>query len=134
MYKYSIRENTFEFHYPGSKYTGPGTHVLTKILNNEFPVNRNDALTMIHDIEYIMYQQESKLIYNSDQQAINESDYSLHGLLIKAGLSIKNILGLDFHSSSVVPPIAGFLLKRYIQNDPLWTNVLADFRVKFISD
>ena len=43
---------TTEMHLPFHNYAGPGTHVLTRILRGDEPINYIDAAALIHDIEY----------------------------------------------------------------------------------
>lgn len=81
-------ENTIQFHYPGQEFTGPGTHIVTKILSGVLPSNKTDFVTMLHDIEYL-----SKTPPNlSDLRAITNSDNTFAGLITKLGLSARILL------------------------------------------
>lgn len=41
-----------ELHLPGHSYAGPGTKVLSRIINKIKPINDLDKASLIHDIEY----------------------------------------------------------------------------------
>ena len=46
-------ERTAEWHIPFHNYAGPGTRVLTRLINNKKPINDLDSAALIHDIEYM---------------------------------------------------------------------------------
>lgn len=77
-----------EYHFPGQSYTGPGTHVVTRILNNDIISNKTDFVTLLHDIEYM----GGVKPYRSDMRAIRNSDWSLPGIATKLGLGSRIIL------------------------------------------
>jgi len=130
LQKYALLEKTTEWHYPGSNYTGPGTHVITRILNHVFPTDYNDALTLIHDIEYLMYSKRPEIIARSDQTAINQATNNLHGMVIKIGLSIRKGLDLPFYKT-IIPEKVGYLLKDFVLQDLEWKSVLEQYGVSF---
>lgn len=81
-------ETTTEWHYPGQQYTGPGTHIVTRLLNLSLPANKTDFVTMLHDIDYM----STATPLSSDIRAIRNSDYSLPGLATKMGLITRSAL------------------------------------------
>lgn len=123
-------EDGVQFHYPGMNYTGPGTHVVSNVLNRKFPKDYDDALTLIHDIEYLMYSDRPDMIKASDERAIQLATTDLHGLSIKAGLTIRKTFDLDFYSSEV-PTRVGFLLRDFVTQDAEWNEILKAYNVSF---
>lgn len=99
----AARERSFEFHYPGQQFTGPGTHVITKILSKVMPRNKTDFVTMLHDIDYLRNAGLVKGASLADELAIHNSDYSLPGIATKIGLTIRNTFGFNFNK-----PIDGY--------------------------
>ena len=41
-----------EFHWPGYKYTGPGTHLAKRLKRGDPGINRLDKIAKQHDIDY----------------------------------------------------------------------------------
>jgi len=116
-YNISNPESGFQFHFPGNNYTGPGTHIVSNILNNVPPVNKTDYNTMIHDIDYMLAQTKMDALV-ADAVAIKNTDFDLSGITTKLGLTARSLLlpgsfyGGDYNT--------GKLLKEYIQLDPFW--------------
>jgi len=84
-----------QFHYPGYEFMGPGTHIINKIQNFVQPVNRNDFLSMLHDIQYLQTAGDDPSW--ADKLAIVQSDNSLSGLALKSGLLTRYSFGLNFN-------------------------------------
>jgi hypothetical protein len=72
---------------------GPGTHIITKILNGVKPNSKTDAIAMIHDIDYLTQEEP---IY-SDLRAIFQSGFDLEGLVMKTGLGMRSVLDALMH-------------------------------------
>lgn len=62
---------------------GPGTHVITKVLNGVEPTSYTDALALRHDLQYLTSGEKFK----EDWQAIAASDWSTQGIAMKVGLT-----------------------------------------------
>ncbi len=73
---------------------------MERINNHVLPNNRTDAVTMIHDIDYLRYAGQYNRIIKSDLKAIINSDSTLPGIITKVGLGTKLLLGLNsFHKT-----------------------------------
>lgn len=110
--KYAAKENSYEWHFPGQEFTGPGTHIISKILKHVLPVNKTDFLTMLHDIQYLQYAGIDDVNF-ADDLAIKQVDYDLPGLATKLGLTIRKLLNLPFNTTKFPIPdtrIMGSLL------------------------
>lgn len=81
-------ETTAEIHFPGQNYTGPGTHIATRLLNGVLPKNKTDFVTMLHDIEYSGKTNPTQ----SDFRAIKNSGWDISGIATKVGLIARNVL------------------------------------------
>jgi len=84
-------------HYPGTNYLGPGTHVISNILNNKQPTSYTDYVAMLHDIDYLSNGGQD----HADAVAMSRADNSLQGFAMKFGLgarvfasTLKEALGL----------------------------------------
>lgn len=84
---------------------GPGTHIITKILNQVPPTSRIDAIALKHDIEYLTDGEK----YLADIQAIyatrGESTNSLQALAMRFGLSIRMLGDLLTHVIPYAPKL-----------------------------
>jgi hypothetical protein len=69
--------------------------VLDRITKGIMPNNRTDAVTLLHDIDYLRFSglQRSDVL---DDRAIAAADYSLPGMVTKAGLTLRKFSGLNF--------------------------------------
>lgn len=114
-----MHKPTTEYHYPGHQYTGPGTNVVYKIYNGIYPVNYQDAVTLLHDIDYMSYINADL----ADDKAISLSDYSLAGIATSVGLTLRKMLGLRFNSPSPI----GMILKQYMHVDEGFRNILLKY-------
>ncbi len=123
-------ENTLELHYPGSNYTGPGTHVINRVLDRVFPTDYDDAVTLVHDIEYLMYSDNKELIRKADTHAIEQATLDFHGLATRLGLTLGKLLDLNFYSSDI-PTNVGYALRDFVLNDPEWRDVINKYEVSF---
>lgn len=100
-------------HFPGQNYTGPGTRVATNIYNNVKPTNKTDAVTMLHDIDYIRFAGSPKHVDQADYYAIQNSDNSAAGIATKVGLAFRTEMQLRFaNNGSIVRSIGNHLLTK----------------------
>ena len=103
---------------------------MDQVLSYLQPVDRDDAITMIHDIEYLMYSDNKEFIRKSDSHAIQQASLRPHGLTIKFGLTMGKLLDLDYYTTNV-PPRVGFLLRDFVTKDPVWNATLKHYNVTF---
>lgn len=89
----NAREKTTPYHYPGSNYIGPGTHIIDNIYNNVQPTSLTDRVAMYHDIDYLGNDEPIR----ADMRAILSADNSLEGIVMKAGLGVRSVLDGVFH-------------------------------------
>ena len=71
-------------HIPTYNYCGPGTPIVTNMLNNIKPKNDLDEGCQVHDIEYMEYAGEKKGIEDSDQKLIDVANNWREGSLYKS--------------------------------------------------
>jgi hypothetical protein len=84
--------NESALHLPDHNYLGPGTNIFGRVYNNVLPVDVDDGLALIHDIEYL--QSGKKHTTNIDFDSIKQA-YTLgkdHNNLLIAGLVAKQAL------------------------------------------
>lgn len=85
---------------------GPGTHIISNIVNGKQPSSRIDAIALKHDIEYLTggekYLADLEAIYES---ATGESNNSLQAIAMRLGLSVRMLGDLVTH---VIPFIPNF--------------------------
>lgn len=91
-------ETSTEFHIPGQNFTGPGTHIYSRINSGVLPRNRTDFITMLHDIEYLIAIGDKQTV-EADNRAINNLDSFGMGLIAKIGLLGRKHLNLPFNTS-----------------------------------
>lgn len=123
--KEEINENSLEKHFPGKQYMGPGTHVFNRIKNGVLPVDYMDAVSMMHDINYLRYTGDQRIIDRADLLAIRDSDKSFAALILQMGLATKNKLGLTFDSPLPNKTIEetnyiGWRLQDYVLHNPAY--------------
>ena len=121
-----------EFHLPGYNYCGPGTKVVTRILKGDKGINELDEACRIHDIEYLMYSGDDKMLSYSDsklrERAINiggisstivDNVFKLKqyleslGLISPSGIAIKLARDLSINAQR---KLGQFLYNNYIVN------------------
>jgi hypothetical protein len=117
LQKYSELEtilNNTEYHVPGQSFTGPGTHVATKLLNNILPKNKTDYYTMLHDIEY-----SGPSSLKSDLNTILRSDFDIPGVLTKLGLgAVLPLSIIGKNPFTVLDKDKYDTMKKYISMEP----------------
>lgn len=72
---------------------GPGTHVITKILNGVLPKSETDLIAMYHDIDYLTNEEP---IF-SDMRAIGKTEFNLQGIAMRAGLGMRSVADAFLH-------------------------------------
>lgn len=122
--------------------------MVERVFNNVLPVNRTDAIALIHDIDYLRFCGDASRLYAADEIAIRNAGNDLSGLVMQIGLgAIPFTVPTPIPSGKYHPfasPLKGmsvsrtrrigeFLLK-YIQESPLFVKCLAGFGVSFGSD
>lgn len=131
----AAKETSIEFHFPGQEFTGPGTHVITKILNKVMPRNKTDFVTMLHDIDYL---RNAGLVTGAslaDYVAIYNADYSLPGIATKLGLTIRNAFGFNFNKNidgytDEQTRKIGVMLMHYVMNTYPYAGLFAIYGVR----
>lgn len=88
-------EQGTQYHYPGSKYTGPGTHVVSNIMRGIKPTSTTDLVALEHDLDYYVDHEP----ITSDIKAIYNSDFSAEGVAMKVGLAGRSVADVIWHSS-----------------------------------
>lgn len=116
-------EDSIEFHYPGQNFTGPGTHIYQRVMDKVLPNNRTDAVTLMHDVDY-MLATNSAMADKADADAIKNSDWSRAGLATKLGLTIRrNFFKNSFYGGSTS---VGYYLKYHIKDEPVYVQRFAE--------
>jgi len=121
-----------EYHIPGAKYAGPGTHVISRILSHDYPLDQADAAALIHDIEYLTYSNVDATPF--DITAIRQSGNSLKGFLVKMGLLARIYSGIPFNSEVVNGYQIGQGLRHYISTNLAWKKALQDFNLSWTTE
>jgi hypothetical protein len=124
-------ENSLQFHLPTTQFVGPGTHVITKIVNSVMPTSATDAIALKHDVDYLIANDNYNEIVRADMRAITQSDFGIQGLLMKLGLSTKLLLGYSFHSSNTpgLSKLIGMRAKNYVKLDEQYRNKFSELGV-----
>lgn len=120
-------ETTTEWHFPGQQYTGPGTHIVTRLLSSSLPANKTDFVTMLHDIEYM----GKSTPLSSDIRAIRNSDYTLQGLATKMGLITRSVIdALPFVNLKFNKPgNVGRSLMMYVLTSPVYRPLFDKYQI-----
>lgn len=103
-------EQQTEHHLPGHEYAGPGTKVLTKLLNHVQPVNYLDKVARKHDVGYLKpgNQQEA------DRVMISElgGSFTPVGEAVTAIFGVKDLIGYHPDTSESMYKYAKSLLDK----------------------
>lgn len=78
---------------------GPGTRVLTRLLQNSRPTSYVDALALRHDIEYLSSGEKWK----SDLRAALQAPTSLQGVVMRLGLLSRVAIDAVTHMLPGIP-------------------------------
>lgn len=100
---------------------GPGTNIVTRLYNNILPVNRNDAVTLLHDLDYISTL--DPII--ADDKAISELDYTISGIAGKLGLTLRKYTGVKFNQPLDIYPV----LKQYVKKHPQYALLFKHYKL-----
>lgn len=68
-----LEKSNIPKHLPGYNYCGPGTKVVTSILDNIKPINDLDCGCQIHDFEYMEFAGDREKLEESDSKLIEVS-------------------------------------------------------------
>ncbi len=107
LYDLAKEENSIQLHVPGHNYLGPGTHVISNILNQVKPVDITDAIALQHDVNYVGSTTLQDII-NADEQMISTiNSHYLDGdvkttedLIAVKALQLKNFLKSNYGINS----------------------------------
>jgi len=115
---------------------GPGTHVFERVINHELPTSKTDTLALVHDIEYMIGTSIPKELDRADNQAIANADYSISGMIMKAGLGIRKALQLKLANRDDLDETheqqrLGLFLKNKVLSDPEYVYLLNLYGVRF---
>jgi len=95
-------------------------------LNKIKPRNATDAVTLKHDIDYMLAINPHEALY-ADYQAIRQADNDLPGIATKIGLLTRSILFPNsFYGGNVQQ---GKQLKNIVKTDPYWKNIFKEYNV-----
>lgn len=85
---------TTEYHVPFHNYMGPGTHVLTNLVDKIQPTTVFDKASMIHDVEYVKPGNQWRADNNMWLNSVKEAPYLLpiHNM-IRAAFLVKDLAG-----------------------------------------
>lgn len=133
----SLTESTYEFHVPGQNFTGPGTHIVDRIMRGVLPTNQVDLVTMVHDIQYLKL--SGKNPYETDLRSGVQADFSWQGWLTKLGLTFKaahNLVTGTLTHTGVLPGLTneqtrriGYLLEKKVRSDGRYLAKFKEFNV-----
>jgi hypothetical protein len=73
---------------PGHNYMGPGTDVEKRIAHGHKPIDEDDYVSLLHDIDY-MEADNAFDIYAADIKAFSRYPNTFHGYLGKLGMLAK---------------------------------------------
>lgn len=76
---------------------GPGTKIVTRLLNGVQPINDVDASALVHDVNYLLAQGDHDLMNRADDIAMERpfSFFNIYpGMLMKVGLGMRKLLHL----------------------------------------
>lgn len=94
---------TTEYHMPLHNYMGPGTHVLTNLVNNTLPTTIFDKASMIHDVEYVKPGNQWRADNNMWLNLVKEAPYlmPIHNM-IRAAFLVKDLGGYKPETSEAL--------------------------------
>jgi hypothetical protein len=112
---------------------GPGTHVINNVYNHKYPTSHTDALALQHDLNYL-YSAGGDLDV-ADRVAIAQaSDFGFQSNILKAGLTIRDFLGLDMSPFKDDSRHQARDAYEYIYSNDQWIDVMEKFGLKQYSD
>lgn len=127
-------ETATEYHFPGQNFTGPGTHVISRLKQRQKPTNKTDFATLLHDIDYMRTAGNPKAQNAADLRAIKNAGRDLAGLATTIGLGSRSLLGLEFNQASEGDTIehtrrAGNQALHYVLTDPQYKQYFQDYNI-----
>lgn len=94
----------------------------TNIVNKVLPVNKTDAITLMHDVDYMIAQTKEEALV-ADLKAVAQTPYDLPGILTKIGLTVRSLyLPNNFYGGN---PQVGKELKHIVKTHPFWQNIFS---------
>jgi len=106
---------------------GPGTKVFSRVKNHNYPVNRSDFISLLHDIDYLIVSGDKQAELVADAAAIQRAELggTFLDLILKYGLKVKQWLGLQPNRIATIEEgidkrKTGMLLLNYIMTNPDW--------------
>lgn len=109
---------------------GPGTHVASNVLSHRYPTSYPDAVSLIHDIDYLQAASEQDL-EAADTKMLKQLDQSLIGNLGYFGIVARRSFGWDLRSRDPRAISVGNYLKQYIQTNPEWVKALSVYKLNY---
>jgi len=84
-------KNNIERHFPGSQFTGPGTKIVSKIIQGIKPTSEVDNISRQHDVDYLMVAGNTTDALVADAKAIARSlpYLTLESAALKLGLNTR---------------------------------------------
>ncbi len=73
---------------------GPGTHIITNIINIVEPTSYTDSIALVHDINYLIATGSHVKLKYADDLAIKKAQTDFPGLTMKIGLTLRKMLHL----------------------------------------
>jgi hypothetical protein len=99
-------------------------------MHRTLPTSQVDAVALKHDIDYLLSDTPLKTTL-ADIRAIRESDYSVEGLFMKAGLTGRAVLQLPFNQRPNVE--VGQHLKAIVKNSIPYQWAFKKFGVDYVN-
>jgi len=101
------------------------------------PQNPTDAVTMLHDIDYLRFSGQPALVDSSDRRAISNSKFDLAGLATKVGLNARLVTQLDFAKpllgiSHEETRLIGQELFNIVRSDPQYRQLFRQWNIRII--
>lgn len=132
-----MSEDGYQFHFPGQEFTGPGTHIVSKLQQHILPRNKTDFATMLHDVDYLINNSDNPIV--SDFNSMLNSDWTIPGLVTKFGLGVKATSSALYGTPSFNNPLSGktaketrdigLKLKDYISNDRKYSKLFQQYGI-----
>jgi hypothetical protein len=94
-------------------------------MNHKYPTSEVDAISLVHDVEYLITAGRSNSI--PDQSVYRQVQPNLASFIQSAGIKFGNLLGLKFNKhlpgySDSETRRLGIHLRDFIMTDPQWVN------------
>jgi hypothetical protein len=104
---------------------GPGTHIQYNIENYVKPINATDALAMVHDINYMLANDDSEATL-ADNIAIAGTKLTIPDSIMRFGLTLRKWGKLPFYGGDTK---IGLYLKNKLLTDPNWRTIVEHYGI-----